>query len=115
MANIAHAVSDIHVWSWIDPKPNFFRLTGWLEQNYGCFSVVENVVLIGIHWKIKHDIFNVVFIQFSFQYKCSFRLLLRQTLYCALQKLHGFLSTAVLIMSFVAVGIKKLLYTASLL
>jgi len=20
-------------------KPNFFRLTGWLEQNYGCFSV----------------------------------------------------------------------------
>ena len=21
----------------LDPKPNFFRLTGWLEQNYGCF------------------------------------------------------------------------------
>jgi len=22
----------------LDPKPNFFRLTGWLEQNYGCYS-----------------------------------------------------------------------------
>jgi len=68
----------------LDPKPNFFRLTGWLEQNYGCFlaelkksatqylwlkmpeygyfSAKEypNVVIVK-HCEIQHAVFNVLF------------------------------------------------------
>ena len=45
------------------------------------------------HWKIQHAIFNVVFCSvFSSN---SFSLLLRKTLYCALQKLRDCLSRSV--------------------
>jgi len=71
------------------PKPNFFRVTSWFEQIYGCISAKpknsvmqylwlkmseygyhqakksSNMVIVK-HWKIQHAIFNVLFCsQFS--------------------------------------------------
>ena len=64
------------------------------------------------HWKIQHAIFNVVFCSvFSSN---SFSLLLRKTLYCALQKLCDCLSGSVHTMSLIGAGIKKQLYMDSL-
>ena len=61
-------------------------------------------------WKIRHAIFNVLFCSVF-----SSNVLLRPTLYCALQKLHGFLSRSVLSTCLTVAGIKtKLLYTDSL-
>jgi len=73
-----------HCYSMCAPSRIFFRLTGWLKQNYGCFlakpknSVTQNLwlkvglrifcsakespnVVIVEHWKIRHAVFNVLF------------------------------------------------------